>query len=319
VAYTIVVAAGTFGDVAVEQEAAGPRARVTLADLATPQDVAVGTAGADAVVVTNNPLSADHLRAFAATVRVIGRAGVGLDAIDLETAAAQRLAVYHLPDYATHEVATHAVALILASHRRLLEGDRVARTRWHDWRAIGEIAPIEEQTVGLIGCGRIGRAVARRLEPLAGRILVFDPYAEEIPAPAERAGTLEELLAQSDVVSLHLPWVPGDLPLLGRRELELLKPGAIVINVSRGGLIDQDALAELLAAGTVGGAGLDVLVEEPPPTGTPILSAPRTLLSPHVGWYSVAAEPRARRQVVEGVLTLLEGGRPPFGRIAVER
>jgi len=318
VSYRLVLAAGTFSDAGVEQEVAAGRASVTLRSIVTPEETARWTVDADAVIVTNNPLTQGHIEALADSVRIIGRAGVGLDAIDLTAASARGIAVYHLPDYATNEVATHATALILALHRRVLAGDAIARSSWLDWRAMGEITPIEEQVVGVVGCGRIGQAVIRRLAPLAGKIVAYDPYISNVPPPAVLVDTLDELLIGSDIITLHLPSIVGQAPVIGAHELSLLRRSALIVNVSRGGLVDETALAEALQAGKVGGAALDVLAEEPPRAEAEILAAPSTLLSPHVGWYSASAEPRARRQVVNGVLAWLDGERPTVGRLALE-
>jgi D-3-phosphoglycerate dehydrogenase / 2-oxoglutarate reductase len=315
---TIILAAGTMHDTVPEVEQAAGRAEVRLARLDTPEQVREETREAEAVVVTVNPLTAAHIAALGAGVRVIGRAGTGLDAIDLQAARARGLFVYHTPDYCTNEVATHAVALILAVQRRLVDADRQARADFKGWRALGPIRPLEELTAGVVGGGRIGRAVMARLLPFVGHVLTYDPYVDTAPDGVERVGSLDELLGRSHVVTLHMPLTAETRGLIGSRELALLPEGAIIVNVSRGGLVDETDLRLALESGRLAGAALDVLTSEPPPAGDPILGAPRLILTPHLAWYSTASERRVRTQVIDGVIACLTGEPPRTGRIAVD-
>lgn len=285
--------------------------------LATPEQVAAATVDADVVMVAQNPLTAAHIAAFGPRVRLIARTGSGLDAIDLEAARSRGVTVYHVPDYCTAEVATQAMALLLAVQRRVLEGDRVVRSA-EDWRAIGRVAPLDELTAGVIGGGRIGRATIERLRPFVREVLLYDPYLDAAPEGVELVAHLDDMLRRTDVLTLHLPLTEESRGIIGAHELGLLRPGAIVINVSRGGLIDQAALAAALRSGHVAGAGLDVTEPEPPPAGDPILEAPNLVLSPHVGWYSTAAQQRAMARTMAGIAALLDGREPTTGRIAVD-
>lgn len=314
----IVLAAGTFADADVERMHAGARAEVAVAPLATPQQVAANTRLADAVIVTNNPLGPDHLAAMGAGVRIVARAGIGLDAIDLETARSRGLAVYHVPDYATAEVATHAVAMLLALHRRLVDADRLARSAWSDWRSLAPIRPLHEATVGIVGLGRIGAAVAERLGPLAAEVVAYDPVVESPPSSVRRASTLESLLEASDAVTLHVPLTPETAGLIAAEELARMRDDALLVNVSRGGLVDEPALVAALQAGRLGGVALDVLAVEPPDPRSPLLLTPRVLLSPHVAWYSESAEIRLRRNVIDAVVAYLAGDRTGIGRFAID-
>ncbi|MDW5598257.1 C-terminal binding protein [Conexibacter stalactiti] len=317
--HKLVMAARTFADVEIEREhLRDDDVEVVLAPLETPAEIAAATAGADGVIVTVDPLPAASIAAFAPTVRVIGRAGIGLDAIDLDAAAGRGVGVVHVPDYATEEVATHAFALILALQRRLLAGDALARRDYGAWRELTPVAPLSEQTAAVVGLGRIGRATAALLAPLFGRVLGYDPLVTEAPEGVELAGSLDALLAAADVVTLHLPLTPETTALIDAPQLRVMKRGALLVNVSRGGLIDQPALARALHDGEIAGAGLDVLVAEPPAAGDPILSAPNVLLSPHFGWYSTAAERRARTMTVDAMLDYLAGGELRGGRVALD-
>jgi D-3-phosphoglycerate dehydrogenase / 2-oxoglutarate reductase len=314
----IVVAKGTIQDTALEEAHLAGRGVVRLATIESPEQVRESTRDAEAVVVTTNPLSAEHIAALGDGVRVIGRAGTGLDAIDLEAAKGRGLFVYHTPDYCTTEVATHALALILSVHRRVLEADRLARTAYSDWRTLGPIPPLDALTAGVVGGGRIGRAVMTRLLPFVERVVTYDPYMPNAPEGVERVGSLDDLLRRSHIVTLHMPLTPETRGLIGAREFGLLPDGAIVVNVSRGGLVNEADLRAALEGGRLAGAALDVLSSEPPPPDDAILGAPRLVLTPHIAWYSTASERRVRTQVLDGVLACLAGDAPKTGRIAVD-
>lgn len=311
-----VMAKGSFADVDSDLEDFRDRVEIVEADVSSAAAIAGSTDGAAGLIVALHPLAAAAFEAMAGDVRIVGRAGIGLDSIDLDAAQRRGVAVLHQPEYATNEVATHAVAMLLALHRRLIRADQVARASWSS--PVGEIYPIEESRVGVVGCGRIGRAVIERLRPFAAAVVVFDPYADTLPPGCERAPSLESLLERSHIVTLHVPLTPETGALIGREELGLMQPGALLVNVSRGGLIDEAALADALQAGSLGGAALDVLTAEPPPPDAPMLSAPRTLLSPHMAWYSTSSERRLKRQTVAGMLAYLEGAALTVGRLAVD-
>jgi D-3-phosphoglycerate dehydrogenase len=289
---------------------------VASAPLVTPADAVANTAGADGVLVGTNPLPRAVIESMAPSVRIIGRIGVGLDAIDLRAAKDRGIAVFHAPDYCVPEVATHTVAMLLALNRQLVVGDRLARTNWLGWRAIEPISSLSEQVVGLVGFGRIARAVAARLKALVSKVIACDPYSVIDDAEVDSVTSLEELLGRSDYVSLHLPLSADTQKLIGSPELALMRPGAALINVSRGGLIDEAALVDALVSGHLSGAALDVLSEEPPDESSPLLHAPNVLLSPHAAWYSVASERRVWTMAFEGILEFLNGERLTSGRLA---
>ena len=315
---TIVAAEGPIRQADLAEYEVPGDLEIRVESMATPAEAAAATRDADAVMVAQNPLTAAHIEALGPGVRLIARTGSGLDAIDLEAARRRGLTVYHTPDYCTAEVATQAVALILAVQRRIIAGDRVARADFDDWRSIGVIAPLDELSAGVIGGGRIGAAAIARLRPLVREVALYDPYLTEAPEGVELVADLDTLLRRTDVLTVHLPLTAESRGMIGARELALLRPGAIVVNVSRGGIVDQAALIDALRSGHLAGAGLDVTDPEPPPAGDPIFDAPNLILSPHVGWYSTAAQVRARSQSMAGIVALLDGREPSTGRIAVE-
>jgi D-3-phosphoglycerate dehydrogenase len=317
---TVAVAHQSIGDEPYVLDLVGDRADVKFGPLTTDDEAAALTEGADAVFVTLQPLPASRIAALAPTVRVIGRAGVGLDTIDLEAAAARKVAVVHEPTYATAEVANHAAALMLSVKRRIPEASRLMENGWGIVTAIGSVPDLALETVGVIGFGAIGRAFAARMAPFFGEVRIYDPVAsaDDIRAagyvPAE---SLDELLAASNAISLHVPLLPQTRGLIGARELALLPDGAVVVNVSRGGLIDERALADALAAGHLGGAGIDVFEKEPLPDDSPLRAAPRLTMTPHVAWFSDGASDRMSGWTVDDVFSVLEGRPIRHGRLAV--
>lgn len=287
-----------------------------FADLTDPFDVTAATDGAHAVVVDDEALTRAHINAFASSVRVIGKLGTGLDSVDVEAARERGVAVVYFPGSAVNEVADHTLALMLASVRNLRAADPVARDAWTEWRRVGGLRTLSDCTIGMVGLGRIGGAVLRRLRPFGCRLLVVDPVLDAPPEGATLIAALDDLLREADIVTIHVPLSAKTEGLIGPRELALMKPGALIVNTTRGGVIDQPALAAALADGRLGGAALDVLVAEPPAPDDPILSAPRTLLSPHVAWYSQAAELRMRDHTLQAVADLVHGVPLRFGTLA---
>jgi D-3-phosphoglycerate dehydrogenase / 2-oxoglutarate reductase len=227
-------------------------------------------------------------------LRCISVTGVGLDGIDLEEAERRGITVVNVPDGATEEVATHAVAMLLALVRRLSAYHRyVVGGRFrHD--ESGSVHRLSEQTVGILGFGRIGQAVAVRLAPFECRLLAWDPYVE--PEAVRRLGvepvsSLEELLSAADALTVHVPLTRETLALLDARRLESLKPGAVIVSTARGKVLDTAALGTLLRSGRIGGAALDVFREEPPGAELALAdAADNVILTPHAAFYSIEAE-----------------------------
>jgi D-3-phosphoglycerate dehydrogenase len=304
---------------AVARHFAG-RATIRRADISSAAAIRAATAGSQGLVVALQRLPAKLVEAIDGGVRVIGRMGIGTDTVDLRAAAACGITVFNEPTFGVPEVASHAVAMLLTLHRKLIPADRYVRDGWHSGGRLGlePMKPLDEATVGIIGCGRIGRAVATMLAPLVAELLVYDPLLQG-PGPegAVRLDQLDDLLVRSDAVTVHAPLTPQTKGILGRRELSLLPRGAVVINVSRGSQVDEDALAELLAAGQLGGAGLDAFEAEPLPPDSPLLRAPGTLLSPHCAGYSDRSSWRLDAWTVGDAIEWLRTGELLHGSIVV--
>jgi phosphoglycerate dehydrogenase-like enzyme len=269
-------------------------------------EVAELSAGAVAAIVSTDPFDRTVFAA-SPTLRVIARVGVGTDAIDLRAATDAGVLVMTTPGANRETTADHALALILASLRRIVEHD--ASVRGGEWRRADGLTPWElhRATVGLIGYGDIGRAVARRLAGFGVRLLICDPALSR-PAGGELVA-LEALLEQSDVVSLHLPLMSTTRGIVGARELDRMRDGATLVNTSRGGLVEQDALIANLASGRLR-AALDVFAEEPhvPPSLTAL---PNVVLSPHIGGLSHRSIAAMTRRATANVLAALHGEPDP--------
>jgi D-3-phosphoglycerate dehydrogenase len=285
--------------------------------VSTASAVADATADADGIVVALQPLRRELIGALGPRVRVIGRAGVGLDSIDLEAAEEAGVTVINQPAYGVLEVASHGVAMLLAIHRKLRGADQFVRDGWTGSFDMGELHPVDELTVGLVGCGRIGSALADMLRCLAGTVLAYDPFAAELPSHVERVDSLADLLACSDIVSLHAPLTADTRNLMDKECFAMMKPGSLLVNVSRGPLVDEVALAEALVSGHLAGAALDVFATEPLPADSPLLSAPNTLFSPHNAAYSERAAWRLGAWTLGDTLAWIRSGDVEHGTVVV--
>ncbi|MBX3032027.1 MAG: C-terminal binding protein [Chloroflexi bacterium] len=242
--------------------------------------------------------------------RLIMRCGAGVDTVDLAATAARGIWVANVPDYCLDEVADHTLLLLLAAMRRLRHMEQqVAAGRWLD-PELPVIRRLAGRTLGLVGVGRIGERVATRAHGFGLRVIAHDPGLD--PTRADAIGVaavdLEVLLASSDIVSLHLPLTPATHHLLDATAFAAMRPGTVLVNTSRGGLVDLDALAVAVEDGTIGACGLDVLDGEPhPPLDHPLLRDPRVIVTPHVAFYSVDAQADLGRRVADEVERALAG------------
>jgi D-3-phosphoglycerate dehydrogenase / 2-oxoglutarate reductase len=234
------------------------------------------------------------------SLRVVATATVGFDHIDIDAANERGVTVVSVPDYCTQEVADHALALLYALIRGVVTLDADVRRGAWNAKAAGPLRTLAELRVGIVGLGRIGNAVATRLFALGSEV-----WANDI-VPVVREGVrfvdLDELLAECDAITLHVPLTRETRNLIGRAEIEAMKPGAYLVNTARGAVVDVGAVLEALRAGRLGGAALDVLPQEPP-SSAPL--APRLVLTPHAAWYSDAAAERSYRLAVARVRELL--------------
>jgi glyoxylate reductase len=282
---------------------------------ATPEQLLALAPGATAIVADPSvPVGEDLLEAAGEGLRVVANYAVGYDNIDLDACRSRGIAVTNTPGVLTNATAELALALTLAAARRLSEAERELRAgRWSGWDP-GDMLGLELSgvTFGVVGMGRIGRRYAELIAPLADTIL----YTSRSPkAAVERelgadCVQMDELLARSDVVSLHVPATPETAGLIGAAELDAMRPHAVLVNSARGSLVDTDALARALRDGVIGAAGLDVYENEPevPPA---LLDAPRCVLLPHIGSATTRARDAMAALVADNVLAALDGAEPP--------
>ena len=274
---------------------------------------------ADAIIVFHEiTLEADVI-AELDRCRVIVRCGVGFDAVDIKAAGARGIPVCNVPDYGVDEVADHAIGLMLACNRGIVRAERTLRQTLAPWdkRAAGSVPRLSEMTMGIVGLGRIGGATALRARALKMRVMACDPYLR--PGMEKVFGVqmvdLPTLLAESDVVSLHTPLTDETRGLVNVRALAQMKPTALLINTSRGAVVDGDALAEALRAGRLAGAGLDVLPGEPPESNASIIklwqdqTGPyvNLIITPHTAFFSDAGMVEMRTKAAQEIGRALRG------------
>jgi D-3-phosphoglycerate dehydrogenase len=295
------------------QVLAGHDVRITPVGANVPAVPALQALDPIALLVRERTVDAAVLDACP-NLKVVVRYGVGVDNIDLDHARRRGIQVANVPDYgAENEVSEHALALYLAVQRRIATRD--GEVRDGAW-GIGQAAMIPSRAsavLGLIGCGKIGLKAAEKFRALGFEtVLVFDPYlpADAAAAAGVELATLEDLCRRADVVSLHAPLTPETRHILNADRIALMKPTSIVINVSRGGLVDEVALAAALSQGRLFGAGIDVFETEPVAPDNPLLSAPNTLLSDHAAWYSERSVELLQRNAAAEVDRVLSGKAP---------
>ncbi len=282
--------------------------------------------GADAVVNcrSRHKLTAAVLDTFE-SVKIIVQSGVGYDHIDLDACARRGLPVCNTPDYGTMEVADHALGLTLALCRGIAAYDQRLHVRDDAWQTLALPVPplrrLRTQTFGVIGLGRIGTATALRARAFNMRVVFHDPYlppGAELGLGLERVARLEDLLAEADIVSLHCPLSPETVRMIDADALARMRPGAVLINTARGGLIDLDAVADALRSGHLCAAGLDVLPVEPLDRSHPLIAAwtrnepwleGRLVLTPHAAFYSPESLRDIRRLAMQAVVDYLPHGR----------
>lgn len=272
-------------------------------------------AGADGVVtLLTDPVDADLLEQLP-TVRVVSNFAVGYDNIDVAACTARGVAVCITPDVLTETTADFAFALLMAVARRIHEAaNAVIAGRWRTWEPLGYLGPdIHGATLGVVGMGRIGAAVARRAQGFGMRVLYSDtrPSPEVESQTGARRVELDALLRESDFVTLHTPLTAETRGLIGARELSLMKSSAVLINPSRGPVVQTEALADALERGSIWAAGLDVTDPEPLPSSHRLLRHPRVIVTPHVASASEQTRSRMAELAARNALAVLRGETPP--------
>ena len=266
--------------------------------------------GAEILITNKTPLSGETIRALSGRLRYIGVLATGYNVVDVDAARALGIPVCNIPTYGTAAVAQFTMALLLELCHRA--GDHSRRVREGAWSQCADFCfwdhPLVElagKTMGLIGYGRIGRAVAALAGAFGMKVIFYDAAASP-DGNAEKV-SLDELYARSDVISLHCPLFPENTGMICGEAVKKMKPGVLIVNTARGPLINESDLADALKNGSVAGAAVDVLSQEPPRPDNPLLSAPHCLVTPHIAWAPRESRQRLMDVAVENVRSFLEG------------
>ncbi len=293
----IVVTDYTFADLTIEEklcravncELRGAQAKTEAALIELCSE-------ADAVITQFAKINANVINAMN-RAKVIVRYGIGVDNVDLKAARAKNIPVCNVPDYCIDEVADHTLAFILALTRQVVpHNDHLKAGKWGLVGPLENLRCLRDQTVGVVGFGRIGRQVVQRLLAFKCKVVVYDPIvsADDVQQVGAEPSTFDDLLRQSDIVTLHCPSIPQTRKIMNLKSIGLMKKGAILINVGRGDLLDVPALMQGLDSGHLSAAALDVFDPEPIPTGHPILSRSNVVLAPHIASATPTASAKLR-------------------------
>ena len=278
----------------------------------TEDELIAQCAGAEALLIQYAPITRRVLERLP-KCRIVARYGVGVDTIDLAAAAEHRIIISNVPDYGTHEVSDHALGMMLCLTRKIGYASDLVRSGVWDFRRMRPIHRHQVQTIGIIGVGRIGGAMAHKCHALGMRVLGCDPYKrrDEI-ADYVTLVDLDTLLRESDVVSVHCPLTDETRNLLDAAKLALMKPTAYLVNTARGWIVDETALERALADHRLAGAALDVLAREPGTPDHPLFRHPNFLCTPHMAWHSDESAQELKRKAAEEVRRVLRGEAPIY-------
>jgi D-3-phosphoglycerate dehydrogenase len=300
-----------YPDLAIENEVlAGTDVELVPCEVKNEEEVIKIARSADALLTVQVPISTrvvgelDHCK-------VIVRFGVGYDIIDVDSCKQRGIRVCNIPDYGTEEVANHAVALCLTLHRQIHSYDRKVRKGEWGYELPRPIHRLSTLRTGVLGLGRIGRTFAKRIQPFVSEVVGCDPFLSQTQFTDIGVGfaTAQQIFETCDIISLHLPLSPATHHLINDATIAQMKRKPVLVNVSRGGLVDSAALIRALRAGQISAAGIDVFEEEPK-VPSEYLALENIVLSPHVAWYSEEASLALRRSAIEEILRVLTGQSP---------
>jgi D-3-phosphoglycerate dehydrogenase len=285
-------------------------AELRLASQPTPEGIVAAARDADALLVTYAKINADMIREMK-KCRIISRFGIGVDNVDIEAATRAGIVVTKVPDYCIDEVSDHAMALLLSLVRKIpFSSARAHAGRW-EMPAVTPIHRLRGTVLGLVGFGRIPQLVAPKAKAFGMRVVAYDPYVPQAVMDLAGVGRVEfaELLKISDYISIHSPLLPETHHLFSTDVFRQMKPGALIVNTSRGPVVDEAALAAALDAKQIAGAALDVLEQEPP-VSSPLFGRDNVILTPHTSFYSVESLEELQTKAAEEVVRVLSG-QPP--------
>jgi D-3-phosphoglycerate dehydrogenase / 2-oxoglutarate reductase len=307
--YQVVITDCDHGSIEEEKEEFGRiGAELILAQVKEEKDLIRACKEADGLINQYSLLTRTVLEQLP-KCKVLARYGVGVDSIDLKAATDLGIIVANVPDYCMDEVANQTIAMILTLIRKTAFFDRKVKSGEWDFHSGIPIHRTKGKTLGLIGCGKIGLEVAKRISAFGVKVMTFDPYLEKAPEEVELKD-FDTVLKESDFVSIHCPLNDSTQHLIGEKEFKKMGKKPLIVNTSRGPIIDEKALIRALKEGLVSGAGLDVLENEPPDSKNPMLKMENVILSPHIGFYSEESISELKRRTAKNVADVLTGKWP---------
>jgi len=318
--FKVVVTDADYPDHEPEKRVLGELAEVVKQPYRTEEELIGLTRDADALLVQYAKITRRVISGLK-RARVIVRYGVGYDNVDVAAATERGIYVAHVTGYCDTEVADHTMALTLCLARKVALADASVRSGRWDWRALREVHRLRGTAAGVIGLGSIGREVARRLAAFGLRVTGYDPYVSggSLEGLGVEPVDLPALLRHSDIVTIHVPLTEETRHLIGEEELRSMKPSALLINTSRGPVVDEEALGRALKSGRIGAAALDVFEEEPLPPESPLRGLGNVILTPHMAWYSEESLRELQERAAQEVREVLEFGRPPRNVVPEQR
>ena len=313
--YIVAVTDDRFGSYKEEEEVLKTiNAELKIYNCESEKEVAAAVQEADAVLVNLAPVNKRVIVSMK-KCRVISRYGVGYDNVDVDAATEAGIWVARVPDYSYEDVSDHALALLLGCIRKISYKDRRVREGGWNLKSEQPVHRIKGRTLGLIGYGAIAKTLHRKVSGLGlSRVLVYDPYLkpDEVRKNGGEPVGMGELLNQADYISVHVPLTEETRGLISVSEIEKMKRSAILINTSRGPVLDEDAVVEALKSGRINSAGLDVFVEEPLPEGHPLKTLDNVILSDHTGFYSEESLKELKTKAARNIAEVLKGGKPVY-------
>ncbi|MFQ5857214.1 MAG: C-terminal binding protein [Anaerolineae bacterium] len=288
-------------------------AELQLANEPTPEAILDIARQAGGLLVTYVQVTRDIIEQLD-RCRVIARFGIGVDNIDIQAATRAGIVVTYVPDYCIDEVSDHALALLLTLARKITYADRRVQAGQWEMRAVVPLHRLRGRTLGLVGFGKIPRALAPKAQALGLTVVTYDPYVSDevtVPLGVGRVD-FDELLRSADYISIHAPLTAETHHMFNADAFRQMKPGALLINTARGPLVDERALADALDEGQLAGAGLDVVPQEPPPADSPLLGRDNVILTPHIGFYSEESLVELQTKAAQEVARVLSGESPRY-------
>ena len=308
--FKVVLTDNIFPDLIMEREMLA-KVDAELIEVTESANVGPECEDADAVIDTYEQIPAEMIEKMT-KCKLIIRNGIGVNTIDVDACTKKGIMVANVPTYCLDEVATHAMTLMLSSARKITKlNDSVKSGVW-DVKVGTPVYSLQGKTLGLVGFGKIPRLVKEKSVPFGMNVIIYDPYVSA--EAAEQAGAkkveIDELIEQSDFISIHCPLTPETRGMFNKEAFKKMKKTAYIINTARGPVINEPDLIEALRNGEIAGAGLDVLMSDKVDKSNPLLAMDNVIITPHAGWYSEESIVTRRRQTVESVISVLEGGEP---------